>query len=309
MKSEFDWVRRGQRLIRMVSELHRMGYQRLRIMPWAHPQAWRLAISPADGFSIRNGAFTASYGKSGAVYTSADGARYFEWDDAHNDNARSLAEKFITRFPDVAQRGLGRDWEYAGWLAELIGFLEQGDWLPIVEWEFMKGKPEDLTILPIYSASSDNFAWEDEAISPRSSPSPNAHHFPLPPAWVEKDDYEHSSEPISADPTRLVRDLGGNLIRLREAIRGFRLKHSRWPTALAVGYSTLDSIKNHHLTPEGFNSLEKRLLVIQQIKQDQIVLRDNAHNEFDYSSEGWGDDQSVSTSDVDRWIWGVSLST
>jgi len=165
----------------MVSELHRMGYQRLRIMPWLHPLAWRLAICPADVFSGRNGAYTSSYGDMGVVYSSADQSIFFGWDDAQNDNARSLADKFIVQFPEVAQRGLGRDWEYAGWLAELVGFLEQGDWLPIVEWEYMKGTPDELTILPIHSATSDNFIWDESATPPQSSPSPEGRHFPLPP--------------------------------------------------------------------------------------------------------------------------------
>lgn len=181
MKSQYDWVRRGQRLIRMVSELHRMGYQRLRIMPWLHPLAWRLAICPADAFSDRNGAYTASYGDTGVVYSSADQSAYFGWNDAQNDNARSLADKFIVRFPEVAQRGLGRDWEYAGWLDELVGFLERGDRLPMVEWEYMKGTPDELTILPMYSATSDTFIWDESSALPLSSPSPEARHFPLPP--------------------------------------------------------------------------------------------------------------------------------
>ena len=60
----------------MVSELHRMGYQRLRLMPYLHPNAWRLAVAPKELFSDRNGAFV-PHGKLGdssvAIYSAAGG--------------------------------------------------------------------------------------------------------------------------------------------------------------------------------------------------------------------------------------------
>lgn len=310
MQSKYDWVRRGQRLIRMVSELHRMGYQRLRIMPWEHPLAWRLAICPADVFSQRNGAYSTSYGNTGAEYSSKDGNSYFGWSDAQGDSAHDLATKFVARFPDIAQRGLGRDWEYAGWLAELVGFLEQGDWLPVVEWEYIKGTPDDLTFLPILSAKGENFAWDQNTIPPLSAPSLEARHFPLPPAWIEADDDDEgeSSFGVNNDPARYVRSRGKNLTRVREAIRCFRLEHSGWPTILGIGESVLETLKHQYLTPEGFSLLENRLVVIPQVKRELILLADNSHNEFDYSSdEIWGEDQSVQISDVDRWIWGTTL--
>lgn len=49
----------------MVSELHRMGYQNLRIMPYEYPLAWRLTIAPKRIFAIRNGAFVPSQRRYG----------------------------------------------------------------------------------------------------------------------------------------------------------------------------------------------------------------------------------------------------
>src|SRR5262249_55747056 len=57
MNSSHAWIRRSQRVIRMVSELHRLGYQRLRIMPYEHPSAWRVTIASVTRFSRLNGAF------------------------------------------------------------------------------------------------------------------------------------------------------------------------------------------------------------------------------------------------------------
>lgn len=185
MKSKIDWVRRSQRVIRMVAELHRLGYQRLRIMPYLHPNAWRLAVAPAEFFSKVNGAFiplNRLTERNVAIYSAAGaGDAYFDWLDAHGNDARALADKFIARFPDIASKGKGRDWAYAGWLAELVGFLEQGDWLPTVEWEYMKGSPDEQRELPIWLAQSDNLTWDGL----ESTTAPGNPSFPLPPGVVE----------------------------------------------------------------------------------------------------------------------------
>jgi hypothetical protein len=51
---------------------------------------------------------------------------YFEWGDAKKDSATGLAKKFKERFPEIAELGRGRDWEYAGWYVEMLGFAERG---------------------------------------------------------------------------------------------------------------------------------------------------------------------------------------
>lgn len=160
MKSDHAWIRRGQRALRMLSELHRMGYQQLRGMPYLHPLSWRLAVAPKAEFSPRNGAVIPPHtlGEPGKVVITGPGD-YFGWTDAANDDARALAEKFAERFPELCARGRGRDWAYAGWLAELLGVLEQGDWLPAVSWEHMTGTPDDLRTLPIWVLGRENLVW------------------------------------------------------------------------------------------------------------------------------------------------------
>ncbi|WP_156648880.1 hypothetical protein [Massilia sp. Leaf139] len=175
MKSDLAWVRQGQRGIRMVAELHRMGYQLLRIMPYYYPLGWRLAIDSAEHFSLRNGAVIPKDMSSAAPVISSGGVF---WEDARSDTARALAEEFVLRFPSVAARGLGRDWCYAGWLSELLGYLEGGDWLPVTEWEYMKGEPEDIPFLPIWDASGSNIEAEGHLWVPAE----RARRFPLPPA-------------------------------------------------------------------------------------------------------------------------------
>jgi len=153
----------------MVSELHRLGFQHLRIMPYEYPLAWRLCVAPRDRFSKRNTAYIPDLVNDGqtALYSSASENEYFGWEDARNDDARMLADKFIERFPQIASRGRGRDWTYAGWLSELVGHLERGESLPFVMSEYFEPAPEDLTALPIRE-----FATHTVSLS-----------FPLPPSW------------------------------------------------------------------------------------------------------------------------------
>jgi hypothetical protein len=174
MKSNLTWIRHGQRSIRMVSELHRMGYQQLRIMPYSHPLGWRLAIDSADYFCLKNGAVI-SKGTVPQDRVVSSGGHF--WDDSRSDNARVLAEKFVQRFPSLAARGRGRDWCYAGWLSELVGYLERGDWLPVVEWEYMRDEPQDLSFVPIWDPACENIEIEGHLWAPGKE----CRRFPLPP--------------------------------------------------------------------------------------------------------------------------------
>lgn len=169
MKSKLDWVRRSTRVIRMISELHRMGYQRARIMPHIHPLAYRIVIAPADLFSRINPAYCGTaYDEPAIAYSSASGSSYFDWEDAKNDNARQLAEKFVDRFPQLMEQCRGSDWCYAGWLCDLLAALErQPDCLPFVMEEWLEPGPEELLEIPLQSAQDGKAAGT----------------FPLPPAF------------------------------------------------------------------------------------------------------------------------------
>ncbi|BEU85286.1 hypothetical protein DAECLI1_35950 [Escherichia coli] len=175
MKSKFEWVRKAQRCLRMLSELHRLGYQQLRGMSYFNAQGFRFAIAPRDYFAD-NGIAIPTDKLSDSLVAITGAGHYFSWTDTDGNDARTLAEKFITRFPDIALTGKGRDWGYAGWLSELIGFLEQGDMVPTICWEEMEGLPENLTTLPVWVEGQDNFNWiGNKSVISQSNP-----HFPLP---------------------------------------------------------------------------------------------------------------------------------
>ena len=182
MKASTPWIRQSQRVIRMVSEVHRTGFQQLRIMPYEYPLAYRVAIGPKSMFSMRNGAYMQDPDYSLiTTYSSASGHEYFGWRDAKTDNARTLAEKFVERFAPLAMSGAGRDWEYAGWLAELLSaFEEMPARLPILMAEYFEPSPSALTVLPMrLYGEREGTDLGDDAV------------FPLPPPGSRRDTVGH----------------------------------------------------------------------------------------------------------------------
>ena len=170
-------LRRCQRTIRLVSELHKNGYQGLRIYPYQGGLgAWRLEVHPYSHFSTKNSLVLMEDIRSkisSANYTAAADNLFFGWKDAKSDTARDLAKKFQLRFSNLCHYSKGRDWEYAGWLQELMGFLEADNRLPCLIWEYMEDSLKDFSVsnpnfLPIKKFKLDgSFEYETS--------------FPLPP--------------------------------------------------------------------------------------------------------------------------------
>jgi hypothetical protein len=123
-------VRHATRVIAMVHELHKAGYQRIRMLPYLAPSGcfWRCAITYSDnieddGYHIRNEDYD---GHLVAPYTTGDDNQCFGWKDAGKLSARELAVRFLREFPLIAERGQGRDWMYAGWVTDVLGRAELG---------------------------------------------------------------------------------------------------------------------------------------------------------------------------------------
>lgn len=101
---------------------------------------------------------------------------------------------------------------------------------------------------------------------------------------------------------------GGNLVRMREALRCFKEQFGLWPTTLALGDESLASIRDNHLTQLGYARLAERMRIVSQVKHNQIVATDDDGNQFDYERDSiWKQQRRVTTDEVDQWIWGFSL--
>jgi ADP-ribosylglycohydrolase len=106
----------GRMLLLMVAELHRRGYEQVRILPGMAPSGmfWRCAISPAT--------HREDPPKDPLVlhYTSGQERAYFGWTDAAADGAAALAAKFLARFPALCAAAHGRDPAYVTWYREML---------------------------------------------------------------------------------------------------------------------------------------------------------------------------------------------
>jgi hypothetical protein len=119
--------KRAARVLSMIHELHKAGYQRLRVAcGWdVGGVVWRARLMPSS--RVSDDGWSPISGTTRADYSTADGKTYFGWADAAGDDARSLANKFISRFPDLARETFGQDWGYAGWFSMILGLAEHGE--------------------------------------------------------------------------------------------------------------------------------------------------------------------------------------
>lgn len=131
---------RALRVLRIVHELHKRGYQLLRICPGMNSSgtAWRVGITPVTNICRDNGAYWADWDKPElvAIYSSGQEKHYFDWTDATEDKVPMLAAKFRERYPRLVAKSEGRDWEYVGWYVEMLGLAEREDF-PVAYADFM----------------------------------------------------------------------------------------------------------------------------------------------------------------------------
>ncbi len=128
----------------MVHELHRRGYQRLRIVPGVQ-LAWRLGVTPASNTLPEHGAMARSFDWDRLPqYTSAAQYDYFEkkWGLGPRSHPARIADRFLEAFPHIALEGVGIDLPYAGWLTMVLGLAAQGAF-PIAFGEYY-GVVDDL---------------------------------------------------------------------------------------------------------------------------------------------------------------------
>lgn len=131
-------VRRCRRVMLMVSHLHQMGFQQIRLCPGIAPNGsgWRGLVTVRSNTLELHGARIAHHSDDlVARYGSGEGNEYFGWTDCKKATAEQLAKTFLGRFPRIAELGKGRDWSYVGWYSELLGHTA-GGLLPVAIEEY-----------------------------------------------------------------------------------------------------------------------------------------------------------------------------
>ena len=113
-----------RQIMLMVAELHRLGYEGLRLLAGLAPSGlyWRCGILPVTRISRENGARASGAAAPYEVprYSSGAEGAYFGWTDAHEDSPEALAQKFVARFPELAAEGKRADPEYVEWYREML---------------------------------------------------------------------------------------------------------------------------------------------------------------------------------------------
>ena len=146
--------RRALRILRLVHELHKQGYQLLRIVPGMSPSGcyWRCAITPRSNVLRSHGAMLSDDERLVAHYTSGQDNEYFGWTDAAQDDVQQLAAKFTERFGEIVAASHGDDWNYAGWYVRMLGYAER-ELFPVSYADWIE--EPDPRFLPLWGGESD----------------------------------------------------------------------------------------------------------------------------------------------------------
>lgn len=118
--------RRATRLLVMISELHKRGFQGLRIVPGMNedPFFWSCHIVLGVDMDSRHGSYTQVVMGGSIPYDSGVGR--FVWSDRRS-TARELADEFErASFSDWLEAARIDDFAYAGWFLKMLGLAERG---------------------------------------------------------------------------------------------------------------------------------------------------------------------------------------
>jgi hypothetical protein len=131
-----DWHRRMARLFQMVTELHKIGYQGLRVYPQIHHDRFHLVPSIFTTHPRAHGVMVdwdwgilgngLPHNATRASQPSTSLAAVYYGNEQSDKTARESADIFVQLFPIVATLSLLDDYEYAGWFQRLTGEVEKG---------------------------------------------------------------------------------------------------------------------------------------------------------------------------------------
>jgi hypothetical protein len=114
----------ARRLLLMVAELHKLGYEGLRATPFMSPSGcyWRCAIVPANMTDPAHGARLADNVVYETLprYSSGDEDNYFGWANMRPKTPLILAKRFIVEFAKFAEQGKHPDPAYVRWFSNML---------------------------------------------------------------------------------------------------------------------------------------------------------------------------------------------
>ncbi len=125
----------SRKLLLAVAELHRRGYENLRLRAGLSPSGchWRYQLSPRDE-SVR--------GPSGSLTNQLN----MNWGDNDDSTPEELAGAIMTRFPELVDAAKGEDSAYAAWLSEIIE-ESAPEGLFIEFWDSYDGPCKDVRLI------------------------------------------------------------------------------------------------------------------------------------------------------------------
>lgn len=149
--------RRATRLLAVVAEMHKRGFQGLRIVPQLteEPFGWVCHVLPVSAMHLDHGA-DGRVEMGGTIPYDSNSGRYV-WSSKPDATARELADELERGgLSDWLQAARLDDFAYAGWFSRMVGMAERG-YLPCLggEGEAVSGDQP----LPL-------FAWPDGTVPP-----------------------------------------------------------------------------------------------------------------------------------------------
>lgn len=138
-----------RRLLLAVQELHKMGFEQLRIFPSLAPSGmyWRCSLVPKSCISDRHGAIAdmerlhkllqlAGSNCQELRHSSGSQQFIFDWKDSGFDSPKELAHKCLKRSREVVFAGWGEDHQYVRWYEDMLRMTSPGGVVfAIADWD------------------------------------------------------------------------------------------------------------------------------------------------------------------------------
>ena len=123
----FAWRDVCFKLLDAVALLHSRGHQRLRVLPSVGDiGCWRMAVVLTEDVAYQDQ--FPQWRSSIFTYTGADGPRSGSLEIGPDTKLQEIAQEILARAADT---GVGMDWAYAGWYAELLAESHRLGDLPV----------------------------------------------------------------------------------------------------------------------------------------------------------------------------------